>query len=344
MLEEEERTTPSPRAVLSAETRGRRRPERECDLRPAFQRDRDRIIHCKAFRRLKHKTQVFLSTSGDHYRTRLTHTLEVAQIARTIARSLRLNETLTEAIALGHDLGHTPFGHAGEAVLDKVFPPGFKHWEQSLRVVDLLERDGRGLNLTHEVRDGILRHSKGNSPINPAKHQGKPETLEGNIVRISDTLAYVNHDLDDAIRAGVIKSTSKIEKALSVLGPTSSRRIDTMVKDVVAATLKCDLEFIGMNPPVLEATEELREYLFQRVYYKASVTSEFTKASKIVDELYHHFVDHPAEITKREGWEHRGQDKERLSADFIAGMTDRFAMKIYREIFLPNPWLGQESF
>lgn len=344
MLEEEERRSLSPKAVLSCGTKGRLQPEEECDIRPAFQRDRDRIIHSKAFRRLKHKTQVFLSTSGDHYRTRLTHTLEVAQIARTIAKSLRLNESLTEAVALGHDLGHTPFGHAGEAVLDKLFPEGFKHWEQSLRVVDLLERDGRGLNLTYEVREGILHHSKGEGPIYGAEPERKPETLEGNTVRLSDTIAYVNHDLEDAIRAGVIKSTSKIEGALTVLGGTSSRRIDTMVKDAVAASLACDLECIRMSPSVLEATEELRTYLFQRVYYKETVTSEFTKASRLVGELYHYFVDHPAEITKREGWANRGEGKERLACDFIAGMTDRFAMRMYKELFLPSPWLEQEGF
>ncbi len=344
MLEEEERRTLSPKAVLSAGTKGRENPEEECSIRPVFQRDRDRIIHSKAFRRLKHKTQVFLSTSGDHYRTRLTHTLEVAQIARTIAKSLRLNESLTEAIALGHDLGHTPFGHAGEAVLDKVFPPGFKHWEQSLRVVERLERGGRGLNLTFEVKNGILHHSKGSRPIYSPEPEGKPETLEGNVVRFSDTVAYVNHDLDDALRASIIKSTSKIDGALSVLGSTSSQRIDTMVKDVVKATLDCDLETIRMSPRVLEATEELRGFLFQLVYYRENVLSEFTKSSKIVQELYNYFVDHPEEITKREGWELSEEGKERLACDFIAGMTDRFAMRIYKQIFLPNPWLEQESF
>jgi dGTPase len=344
MLEDEERQTLSPKAVLSAETKGRSRHEEECDIRPAFQRDRDRIIHSKSFRRLKHKTQVFLATSGDHYRTRLTHTLEVSQIARTIARSLQLNETLTEAIALGHDLGHTPFGHAGEAVLDKVFPPGFKHWEQSLRVVEHLEKDGRGLNLTYEVREGIMHHSKGSGPIYSPRCEGKSETLEGNIVRLADTVAYVNHDLDDAIRAGIVKSTAKTERAFSVLGKTPSQRIDTMVKDVVTASLEHGLEAICMSPGVLEATEELREFLFQQVYYKENVFSEFTKASKIVEELYHHFVDNPEEITRREGWELRPEGKERLACDFIAGMTDRFAMRMYKEIFLPSPWLEQESF
>ncbi len=268
-LEQRERDVLAPQAARSAESRGRLRFENEDDVRPAFQRDRDRIIHCKAFRRLKHKTQVFFAPTGDHYRTRLTHTLEVSQIARTIAKVLRLHEELTEAIALGHDLGHTPFGHAGERVIDRLMPGGFNHYEQSLRIVDLLENDGRGLNLTWEVRDGIAKHSKGKSgtPV------GMPPTLraatvEGQIMRVADLIVYVNHDIDDATRAGLLNPSDLPPDPIAILGPTSSARIATLVKDVVTETLGGGLTEIRMSDRVLQAVLALRSFLFDAVYQK----------------------------------------------------------------------------
>src|SRR6186713_1299804 len=266
-LERREREFLAPSAALSSGSRGRRRQEQEDPIRPAFQRDRDRIIHSKAFRRLKHKTQVFFAPAGDHYRTRLTHTLEVSQIARTISKVLRLHEELTEAIALGHDLGHTPFGHAGERVLDSLMPGGFRHYEQSLRIVDVLENDGRGLNLTWEVRDGIGRHSKGKdgSPVGvePSK---RAATLEGQVMRVADLIAYVNHDIDDAVRAGVLRDADLPAGAVATLGPTSSARIAGMVKDVVIETQAGQLSEIRMSEPVLDATLAMRAFLFDAVY------------------------------------------------------------------------------
>src|ERR671923_1254546 len=266
-LEAREHQILAPQAAKSAATKGRLRPEPEDPIRPAFQRDRDRIIHCKAFRRLKHKTQVFFAPTGDHYRTRLTHTLEVSQIARTIAKVLHLHEELTEAIALGHDLGHTPFGHAGERVIDELMPGGFNHYEQSLRIVDVLENDGRGLNLTWEVRDGIARHSKGKEGapvgVDPSKRSA---TLEGQIMRVADLIAYVNHDIDDAVRAGVLKDSELPQDAVAVLGSTSSARIGRMVADVVRETLRADFSEIQMSREVLDATLELRSFLFDAVY------------------------------------------------------------------------------
>src|SRR5712675_1732148 len=263
-LEQREREMLSPRAAKSADSRGRLRPELEDDVRPAFQRDRDRIIHSKAFRRLKHKTQVFFSPTGDHYRTRLTHTLEVSQIARTIAKVLRLHEELTEAIALGHDLGHTPFGHAGERVIDRLTPGGFNHYEQSLRIIDVLENDGRGLNLTWEVRDGIAKHSKGKSgaPIGMAGAL-RSSTIEGQIIRVADLIAYVNHDIDDAIRAGILKPDDLPGDLVQALGATASMRIGTLVKDVVTETLAGGLTEIRMSPPVLDGVLRLRGFLFE---------------------------------------------------------------------------------
>src|SRR5689334_9485192 len=266
-LEQRERETLAPQAAKSADSRGRLRPEPEDDVRPAFQHDRDRIIHSKAFRRLKHKTQVFFAPAGDHYRTRLTHSLEVSQIARTIAKVLRLHEELTEAIALGHDLGHTPFGHAGERVLDSLMPGGFRHYEQSLRVVDVLENDGQGLNLSFEVRDGIGRHSKGKdgSPVgvDPAR---RAATLEGQIMRVADLIAYVNHDIDDAVRAGVLNEGELPREPVKVLGSSSSARIAAMVKDVVKETLDGGLTEIRMSEGVLDATLAMRSFLFDAVY------------------------------------------------------------------------------
>src|SRR5436190_4932833 len=262
-LEARERAILAPQAAKSAESRGRLRPEREDEVRPAFQRDRDRIIHCKAFRRLKHKTQVFFAPEGDHYRTRLTHTLEVSQIARSIAKVLRLNEELTEAIALGHDLGHTPFGHAGERVLQQLVPGGFEHYEQSLRIVDVLENDGHGLNLTWEVRDGIARHSKGKHGIPVgADAAHRASTIEGQIARVADIIAYVNHDVDDAVRAGLLRHEDLPRDLTDLLGTTSSERIGTMVTDVVMRTLEGGVSEVRMSDAVLEATIGLRSFLF----------------------------------------------------------------------------------
>src|SRR3954471_15626188 len=279
-LEERERQNLAPQAAKSADTRGRQRRENEDGIRPSFQRDRDRIVHCKAFRRLKHKTQVFFSPTGDHYRTRLTHTLEVSQIARTIAKVLHLHEELTEAIALGHDLGHTPFGHAGERVLSDLVPGGFNHYEQSLRIVDVLENDGRGLNLTWEVRDGIARHSKGKSgmPVG-ADPEHRASTLEGQIARVADIIAYVNHDIDDAVRAGLLREEDLPSKWVDVLGASSSERIGRMVTDVVVQSLDGGLTEIRMSDRILDATVGLRSFLFDAVYENEVATAEFTKAA-----------------------------------------------------------------
>ena len=281
-LEARERETLAPQSAKSADTRGRLRSEIEDEVRPAFQRDRDRIIHCKAFRRLKHKTQVFFAPTGDHYRTRLTHTLEVSQIARTIAKVLRLHEELTEAITLGHDLGHTPFGHAGERVIDRLMPGGFSHYEQSLRIVDLLENDGRGLNLTWEVRDGIAKHSKGKSgaPIGMSEAM-RASTLEGQIMRVADLIAYVNHDIDDATRAGLLRVEDLPRDPIRALGDSSSARIGTLVKDVVTATFQADMKEIRMSQPVLNAVLDLRQFLFEAVYENGIATAEFKKAEGI---------------------------------------------------------------
>jgi dGTPase len=287
MLEKIEYDTLAPRAAKSAETRGRDHPEPEDDLRPSYQRDRDRIIHCKAFRRLKHKTQVFLAPEGDHYRTRLTHVLEVTQIGRTIAKSLRLNEVLTEAIGLGHDLGHSAFGHAGESALNKLVKGGFDHYRQSVRVVEVLENDGKGLNLTIEVRDGILKHSKGEKgELLRKRPRSRALTLEGDIVRISDIIAYVNHDIDDGIRAGLLMENDIPKDIRTTLGRTGSARIDRMVRDVIASTLACDYEAISMSPEVLQALEELRTFMFQNMYLIPTVRSEFEKAQKTLTALF----------------------------------------------------------
>jgi len=331
--EEIERQILHPNACHSFKSRGRLKKEREGEIRTCFQRDRDRIIHSKAFRRLKHKTQVFLAPRGDHYRTRLTHTLEVSQIARTIAKALRLNEDLTEAIALGHDLGHTPFGHAGEDVLREIYPGGFNHYEQSLRVVDILEKNGEGLNLTYEVRDGILKHSKGKGEVFLTDNN---ETLEGAIVRASDVIAYVNHDLDDAIRAGVIRK-SHIPSEFLKLGDTQSKRIDTMVKDVIYNSLSTGLVAISMSEEIKRLTYALRDFLYENVYESEAAKREFTKAKKILNDLYEYYLKHPEEVFK-EFPKEAVEDKERLVCDFIAGMTDRFALMMYERHFLPQPW------
>ncbi|MBV9495471.1 MAG: deoxyguanosinetriphosphate triphosphohydrolase [Acidobacteria bacterium] len=334
MLEQIERDTLVPRAARSAETRGRDREEEEDDLRPSYQRDRDRIIHCKSFRRLKHKTQVFLAPEGDHYRTRLTHVLEVTQIARTIAKSLRLNEVLTEAIALGHDLGHSAFGHAGEAALNKLVKGGFDHYRQSVRVVEVLENDGRGLNLTIEVRDGILKHSKGEKgELLRTRPKARALTLEGDIVRISDIIAYVNHDIDDGIRAGIISEDDIPLPIRETLGARGGERIDRMVRDVIAATISCSYEAIMMSAEVLGALEELRTYMFQNMYLTPAVRGEFEKAQKMLAALFEHVTAHPEDF-----FAPSDEPVERLAIDFIAGMTDRYAINLYNRLFMPKPW------
>ena len=335
-LEQIESDTLVPRAARSAETRGRDNPEEEDDLRPSYQRDRDRIIHCKAFRRLKHKTQVFLAPEGDHFRTRLTHVLEVTQIARTIAKSLRLNEVLTEAIGLGHDLGHSAFGHAGEAALNKLVKGGFDHYRQSVRVVESLENDGRGLNLTIEVRDGILKHSKGEKgELLRRRPKSRALTLEGDIVRISDIIAYVNHDIDDGIRAGLLSESDIPKPIRDTLGRTASERIDRMVRDVIAATLACEYESISMSPEVLEALEELRRYMFENMYLIPAVRNEFEKAQRMLIALFEYVTAHPEPYLDLA----RGEPVERLAIDFIAGMTDRYAINLYERLFVPRGWV-----
>ena len=336
-IEEREVLNLAPAAARSRESRGRLRPEPECSIRVAFQRDRDRIIHCKAFRRLKHKTQVFLAPAGDHYRTRLTHVLEVSQIARTISVALRLNGHLTEAISLGHDLGHTPFGHAGEAVLNELHPEGFQHYQQSLRVVDLLENRGQGLNLSFEVRDGIARHSKGRGQILPADPAGLPATLEGQVVRLADIIAYVNHDLDDAIRAGVLREEQVPAHLIRLLGDTSSQRINTMVCDLVERTLADGGEQLRMRPEIVTGIEELRSFLFDNVYENYKVHADFFKAMKVIRELYQYYLEHELPWEQPIDYPPEG-GRPRMVCDFIAGMTDRYALALYTNIFLPKPW------
>jgi dGTPase len=325
------------KACLSSRSRGRTVPEQEGEIRTCFQRDRDRIIHCKAFRRLKHKTQVFLAPRGDHYRTRLTHVLEVAQIARTVARALRLNEDLTEAIALGHDLGHTPFGHGGEMILREIHPGGFDHYKQSLRVVDFIERNGRGLNLTHEVRNGIVKHSKGKGMIIPEKKADRAETLEGQVVRVSDLIAYVNHDLDDALRAEVIREADIPIQVKKTLGSSHARRIDSMVKDFIYSSRKTDLEELKMDEEVSAAAYTLRDFLYERVYESDVIKGEFKKAKKILKDLYEYYMEHIEEVFEDIPVEKK-INRNRMVCDFIAGMTDSFALMTYERLFLPEQW------
>jgi len=335
--EEIERNTLHPRACLSSRSKGRLSMEEEGDIRTCFQRDRDRIIHSKSFRRLKHKTQVFLAPKGDHYRTRLTHVLEVAQIARTVARALRLNEDLTEAVALGHDLGHTPFGHAGEAILREIHPGGFDHYKQSLRVVDFLEKGGKGLNLTLEVRDGIVKHSKGKGRIIPETETDKAATLEGQVVRVSDVIAYLNHDLDDALRAGVLRKSDLPKEISEALGDTHSKRIDSMVKDFVYCSAATGLKELCMSESISSAVNMLRDFLFERVYESSNLLKEFNKARKILRDLYAYYLEHQEEAfidIPDEG----ESDRYRKVCDFIAGMTDSFALMTYEKLFLPQQW------
>lgn len=338
LIEQREEDLLSKFASRSTASRGRLYPDEVCGMRTLYQHDRDRILHSKSFRRLKHKTQVFLAPEGDHYRTRLTHTLEVAQIARTIARALALNEDLTEAIALGHDLGHTPFGHAGERVLNELVLGGFQHVRQSLRVVDVLEKDGRGLNLTHEVRDGILKHSKGLGPILSDDPEVCAVTLEGRVVRLADIVAYVNHDLDDALRAGLVQERQVPAPVVAILGATHSRRIDTMVRDVIESSWAVNGEAILLSEPVAEGISALRQWLFEQVYRARPVHDDFVKASRVVRELFLYFVGNEDELLACGGHRFPGDPLDVSVADFIAGMTDRYAMNLYHRLFLPQPW------
>lgn len=314
-------------AMLSQNSRGRETPITPCEIRTDFIRDRDRILHCKSFRRLKHKTQVFLSPQGDHYRTRLTHTLEVSQIARTITRALRLNEDLSEAIALGHDLGHTPFGHSGEDVLDELLPGGFEHNVQSLRVVEKLENDGAGLNLTYEVRDGILNHKKNGAPV----------TLEGCVVSLADRIAYINHDIDDAIRAGVLRESDLPEECVRVLGNSHGKRINSMILDVVSHS--CEQPRITMSEEFYRQFDALRDFMFERVYKNPVAKSEEEKAKRVIRELFAYYLKH-TELLTGEYAKYLEQDgRERAVADYIAGMTDNYAISEYVRIFVPKSWM-----
>ncbi len=324
-FEKTEEQTLSRFACLSSKTRGRERNEEKCTVRTDFQRDRDRVIHCKSFRRLKHKTQVFLSPEGDHYRTRLTHTLEVSQIARTIARALRLNEDLTEAISLAHDLGHTPFGHAGERALDAIVPGGFHHYEQSVRVVEVLEKNGRGLNLTYETRNGILCHTKGK----------EADTMEGRIVRIADRIAYMNHDIDDAIRAGVLSSGDIPKDITDVLGTTTTSRINTMVMSVITNTHD---DVLKMSSEVQDVFDRLHTFMFESVYSNDYAKHEETKVPELIRLLYTYFVEH-SELLPEENRLTAAKDGiERAVCDYISGMTDHYATEKFKEIFIPGGW------
>ncbi|HHW43658.1 MAG TPA: deoxyguanosinetriphosphate triphosphohydrolase [Desulfotomaculum sp.] len=327
--EKMERDLLSPYACCSAASAGRLYPEEPCQVRTAFQRDRDRIIHSKSFRRLKGKTQVFIIPEGDHYRTRLTHTLEVAQISRTVAKALLLNEDLTEAIALGHDLGHTPFGHIGEEALNEVFVPGFRHNEQSLRVVDELE-GGKGLNLTREVRDGILNHT---GPV-------QPQTLEGQVVKICDRVAYINHDIDDAIRGGILTLEDLPRDCLSVLGYTHRERINTMVLDLI--TTSWEKPVIAMSPAIREATDRLRAFLFEHVYIGSEAKREEAKARHVVQYLYSYFIKNPGALPAEQLKRAEDVGVERVVCDYIAGMTDYYAIAQFRRLFIPRAFSAPE--
>ena len=326
-IEENEKLLFSPYACFSAQTKGRLRQEEQCMVRTDFQRDRDRVIHCKAFRRLKHKTQVFLSPEGDHYRTRLTHTLEVAQIARTVARALRLNEDLTEAISLAHDLGHTPFGHAGERALNSIVPGGFRHYEQSLRVVDKLEKNGEGLNLTYETRNGILCHTKGEEAV----------TLEGRIVRIADRIAYINHDIDDALRAGVISARALPSETGRVLGNTTSERINTLVMSLINNSSD---GVLMMDSDTQSAYEQLHRFMFASVYNNDSAKSEERKVPELMSFLYEYFVKAPEKLPEEYRGTAKSEGVEKAVCDYLAGMTDRYAIEQFKNLFIPRSWVG----
>lgn len=318
----------SPYASLSKNSAGRDIYEEPCDIRTVYQRDRDRILHCKSFRRLKHKTQVFLAPEGDHYRTRLTHTLEVAQIARTISRALRLNEDLTEAIALGHDLGHTPFGHAGEEALNSVCSEGFAHYKQSVRVVEVLEKKGQGLNLTKEVRDGILNH----------RTSGHPSTLEGQVVRLSDKIAYINHDIDDAIRAGLMSEDKLPSEMTDVLGHSVRERLNTLIHDVIHNSM--GRPSIIMSTDMERAMKALRVYMFENLYLNPVPKREDHKAKNLLINLFDYYMDKPEELPEeyRLMREERGETAERVVCDYIAGMSDGYAISLFEELFVPQSW------
>lgn len=336
-IEQNERNSLSPYACLSAESKGRIRDEDNCSLRTAFQRDRDRIVYSKAFRRLKYKTQVFLAPSGDHYRTRLTHTLEVSEIGRALARGLALNEDLVEAIALGHDLGHTPFGHAGETVLKEFAPGGFHHYVQSLRVVDVLENEGMGLNLSYEVRDGIAKHSKGYGEVIPTSTHDMPETAEGCVVRYADIIAYLSHDLDDAIRSGIITAQDIPPECNEVLGVSHSRRNLAMIQGVIAGTVPMDGKLVfGVDPEIGESMQQLRTFLFHNVYRSEQVHAEFMKASKILRELFAYYFENKELFERQINGFAASSSHPRRVCDYIASMTDRFAQNLYQQIFLPK--------
>lgn len=324
ITEQEELRRLSPYATPALNTKGREKPIAPCPLRTDFQRDRDRIIHCKSFRRLKFKTQVFLSPEGDHYRTRLTHTLEVSQVARTLARALRLNEDLAEAIALGHDLGHTPFGHIGERALDELMPGGFRHNEQSLRMVERLENDGQSLNLTYEVRDGIAHHSGAVKPI----------TLEALCVSRADRIAYINHDIDDALRAGVIQAFELPKDCLKVLGQTHGERINTLIMDIVETSL--EQERVEMSPNVAAAADAMRTFLFERVYQDAWRAKEEAKCHHVIQMLFRYFMEHPGEMPLEYVTIAYQEGAERAVCDFLACMTDRYAISMYEKLFVPS--------
>lgn len=326
-VEQWEREYLSPYATLSVNSKGRVKTEEQCDIRPVFQRDRDRIIHCKAFRRLKDKTQVFLTPEGDHYRTRLTHTLEVSQTARTIAKSLRLNEELVEAIALGHDLGHTPFGHAGERALNRVCPFGFEHSEQSVRTVDRLEKGGQGLNLTYEVRDGILNHQT----------IGKPHTLEGKVVRLSDKIAYIHHDMDDAVRGGILTEQDVPKEIREILGTGTTVRLDRFIHDIVTNSMGKD--DIVMSEEVGIAMKNIRQFMFEKVYTNPAAKAEEVKAEVLMETLYQHYLKHiddlPEEFLNLLS---EGEPRERVVCDYVGAMSDRFAISVYEDIYIPKSW------
>lgn len=325
-MEQQEYAVLAPYAAKAAETKGREREEPESDARTCYQRDADRILHSRSFRRLMHKTQVFLQPEGDHYRTRMTHTLEVSRVARTVARALRLNEDLTEAAAMGHDLGHTPFGHAGEAALSDVMGAEFRHNEQSLRVVERLEKNGQGLNLTYEVRRGIVGHT--GSDI--------PETLEGQIIRYADRIAYINHDIDDAMRAGILKNSDLPKSITDALGATHSERINTLVEDMIEAS--SDKPLITMSPRIEGAMDELREFMFEHVYRNPKAKGEESKAKTIIKELYNYYLQHPEQLPSDFRPQMDFDGMPRVVCDYVAGMTDKYAIFKFSEIFVPTAW------
>ena len=327
-LEQRESEYLSPYASLSRDSKGRDVEEEQCDIRPVYQRDRDRILHSKSFRRLKDKTQVFLTPEGDHYRTRLTHTLEVSQNARTIAKALRMNEDLVEAIALGHDLGHTPFGHAGERALDRVCPMGFAHNEQSVRVVEVLEKDGKGLNLTVEVRDGIMNHQT----------SCMPSTLEGKIVRLSDKIAYIHHDMDDAIRGRILCEEDIPKELRNTLGKTTTQRLDRFIHDIITTSM--DRDDICMSAEIGQAMQDLRQFMFMNVYQNPKAKGEEGKAERLVERLYQYYLDHYEQLPGEylDLMQERGESRERVVCDYVSAMSDRFAIAVFSDIYLPDSW------